>query len=319
MKGVDLFCGCGGMSLGFIAGGIAVEEAYDSWQEAIDCYQPNFSHPAILADLSETGSITKRIAALNPDIIFGGPPCQDFSQAGKRQEGSRASLTECFAEIVVNVLPTWFIMENVERSKTSRAYRRARGLFIEAGYGLTEATLNAKYYGVPQNRKRFFCIGSKGVSDGFLANELKFAATVQPCSMREYFGNIGQPLEIAHYYRHPRNYSRRAVFSIDEPAPTIRGVNRPVPSGYAGHSGDTYDAQKVRPLTSRERALLQSFPADFKLKGTKTTMEQLVGNAVPVKLAEAVAKTTLAHHLSRHPQPIQHKAKFAIPSSNSLF
>ena len=291
MKGIDLFCGCGGLTRGFENAGVTIVEAYDCWADAIECYQQNFSHPGVVADISDTDNMAGRIAHLSPDIIIGGPPCQDFSQAGKRQEGERANLTESFARIVELVRPKWFVMENVDRAQKSIIYRKTREIFTKSGYGLTEELVNASAFGIPQNRRRFFCIGLLGASDGFLSDDIFLQKNDNMITVREYFRNIGHEIDAEHYYRHPRNYARRAVFSIDEPAPTIRGVNRPVPGGYAGHEGDTHGAQKVRPLTSRERALIQTFPPDFILPGTKTTVEQMIGNAVPVKLAEVIAKT----------------------------
>lgn len=106
-------------------------------------------------------------------------------------------------------------------------------------------------------------------------------------TIRDY---LGDSLGIEHYYRHPRSYKRRAVFSIDEPSPTIRGVNRPIPKTYIKHSGDTSTiSDQVRPLTTIERSYLQTFPKDFIFEGSKTDLEQMIGNAVPVKLAEYVA------------------------------
>lgn len=106
---------------------------------------------------------------------------------------------------------------------------------------------------------------------------------------------LGDSLGLKYYYRHPRNYSRRGIFSIDEPSPTVRGVNRPVPSGYNKHSGDPVDAvlSEVRPLTTIERSYLQTFPKTFEFSGTKTNLEQMIGNAVPVNLAEFVASGIL--------------------------
>ena len=295
MKGVDLFCGCGGLTRGFEDAGIDIAEAYDCWAEAIACYKRNFSHPGTIADISNIADMATRISAHKPDIIAGGPPCQDFSQAGKRQEGERADLTACFARIVASVRPKWFVMENVDRAQKSRAYLKARKIFVKAGYGLTEKVLNASAFGVPQNRRRFFCIGLLGASDGFLMNDILLQQNNNAITVREHFQRIGRKIDTEHYYRHPRNYSRRAVFSMDEPAPTIRGVNRPVPGGYNGHNGDTHKVKKVRPLTSRERAIIQTFPRGFMWVGSKTTVEQMLGNAVPVKLAEAIARTILAY------------------------
>jgi DNA (cytosine-5)-methyltransferase 1 len=106
-------------------------------------------------------------------------------------------------------------------------------------------------------------------------------------TLREYFGD---DLNTEYYYRHPRNYSRRAIYSVDEPAATVRGVNRPIPAGYKKHPGDPASPKKARPLSTDERARIQTFPPGFKWIGTKTNREQMIGNAVPVKLAEFVAK-----------------------------
>lgn len=112
-------------------------------------------------------------------------------------------------------------------------------------------------------------------------------------TLRDYFGDT---LDFEFYYRHPRNYNRRAVFSIDEPAPTMRGVNRPVPKGYPGHPNDACPiSDNIRALTTLERSLIQTFPATFKWCGNKTDMEQMIGNAVPVKLAEYVASALIKY------------------------
>jgi len=83
---------------------------------------------------------------------------------------------------------------------------------------------------------------------------------------------------------------RRGIFSIHEPSPTIRGVNRPIPKGYTKHLGDPVQvSDKVRPLTTLERSYIQTFPDTFIFNGSKTDLEQIIGNAVPVKLGEYVA------------------------------
>ncbi len=237
-------------------------------------------------DLSDTEAAIRHIRAYAPDMIIGGPPCQDFSHAGKRQEGKRASLTEAYAKIVSQISPEWFVMENVDRACRSDAYKRARKILKDAGYGITEHIYDASLCGVPQKRKRFICIGKKGEVDRFLEQIILDNEAKKPMTMREYFGDS---LGINYYYRHPRNYNRRGFFSIDEPSPTIRGVNRPVPHGYTRHPNDPECIEGLRPLTTNERAQVQTFPKDFIFNGSKTDMEQIIGNAVPVKLAEFVA------------------------------
>ena len=188
-------------------------------------------------------------------------------------------------------------MENVDRAKNSEAYSQAHRVFKKHGYGLTECVLNASHCGVPQRRKRFFCIGHLGVEDNFLIPTLQDNLSDEPMTVRDY---LKDELKLDYYYRHPRNYSRRAVFSVDEPAPTIRGVNRPVASGYLGHENDPASFSDVRPLTTSERARLQTFPASFKWIGNKTAIEQMIGNAVPVNLAKYVATAISQYEMQKN-------------------
>jgi len=104
------------------------------------------------------------------------------------------------------------------------------------------------------------------------------------------FEYLGKSLNTEFYYRHPRSYLRRGIFSVHEPSPTVRGVNRPIPKTYVKHSGDACAPDEdVRPLTTLERSYIQTFPKDFEFFGNKSDLEQMIGNAVPVKLAEYVA------------------------------
>lgn len=297
LTAVDLFAGCGGLSKGFEEAGFKMLAAFEKWQPAIDCYKKNFDYPVLEVDLSDAVVAAQDIEAFSPDVIIGGPPCQDFSQAGKRIEAGRASLTESYAQIISLVRPQYFLMENVERARLSDAYARARSTFKKAGYGLTEKVLLASRCGVPQRRKRFFCIGILGGDDGILEDWLVENQSDKEMTVRDY---LGTSLGTDYYYRHPRNYSRRGVFSIDEPAPTMRGVNRPLPDGYPGHPNDPCkDLSRVRPLTTKERSLIQTFPPDFVLVGSKTDQEQMVGNAVPVNLAKYVARAILKYSQGR--------------------
>ena len=173
MRTVDLFCGCGGMSLGFQEAGFDIVAAYDNWQPAIDVYKKNFTHNVFNRDLS-LPDVQEEIIQLKPDIIIGGPPCQDFSTAGHMDEGlGRAYLSVAFSNIVIGADPEYFVMENVARARTSRAYKEAITLLSGAGYGLTTIILDACYCGVPQTRKRFFVIGHKGDNNDFLKDYLE--------------------------------------------------------------------------------------------------------------------------------------------------
>lgn len=291
MKTIDLFAGCGGLSCGFQKAGFEIVGAFELWNVAAECYRKNFNHKVYETDLSNPDEAIKIIKGLKPDIIIGGPPCQDFSHAGKRIEADRASLTKSYAEIIKEIRPKYFVMENVDRAQKSVAFSQAKKIFKTSGYGITQIVLDASRCGVPQKRKRFFCIGALNEKDDFMLEYLMQNISEKAMTMRDYFGNT---LDFEYYYRHPRNYSRRAIFSIDEPAPTMRGVNRPVPKGYPGHPNDACPLnENIRALTTLERALIQTFPPNYKWCGNKTEMEQMIGNAVPVKLAEFVGKAVM--------------------------
>ena len=294
MKVIDLFCGCGGLSLGFQKAGYDILAAFDNWDEAVTVYHNNFSHPIIKQDLSDVTQSVEEIEKYNPDMIIGGPPCQDFSSAGKRNENNgRGDLTVSYAKIVTTIKPEWFVMENVDRILKTGKLVEARKIFKDCGYGLTEAVLNASFCGVPQRRKRFIMIGHLGEKDGFMSAILEKRQASKEMTISEYFGN---QIDIKYYYRHPRSYARRGIFSVDEPSPTIRGVNRPMPAGYKLHPTDPVTSlEGIRPLTTQERSMIQTFPRDFKFIGTKTGMEQMIGNAVPVNLAKFVGDSIMSY------------------------
>jgi len=282
------------MSLGFQNAGFKIVAAYDNWQPAIDIYRENFKHPIISADLA-TQDISAELKRMAPDIIIGGPPCQDFSIAGKREfEGKRANLTLIFSKIIESVRPRWFVMENVYNIEKSPVFNDAIHNFKKSGYGITKHIWDASYMGVPQMRKRYFVIGRLETEDDFLMDSLLSGLSQKRLTLREYLKD--SPLDTEFYYMHPRSYARRAIFSVDEPSATIRGVNRPIPSNYTPHSGDkTSDLSIVRALTSKERSYIQTFPKEFKFIGAKTDIEQVIGNAVPVKMAEYIAKRIIKY------------------------
>lgn len=295
---IDLFSGCGGLSLGLKNAGFNVVAGFDNWELAINIYRRNFAHQSFVVDIGNLEGFAA-FQEFNPDIIAGGPPCQDFSSAGKRDESlGRGDLTTSFAQIVAAVKPQFFILENVDRFVKSPKYEEAKRIFKSANYGLSEKILNASFCGVPQSRKRFFWIGELNGETKKLEPYLEANLSAEPMTIRQYFRNIGKDLDIEHYYRHPRSYKRRGVFSIDEPSPTIRGVNRPIPKTYKPHPGDLAAiSPAIRPLTTLERSYLQTFPKNFVFEGSKTDIEQMIGNAVPVKLAEYVART-LAQYIT---------------------
>lgn len=275
--------------MGFQKGGFDVVAGYDNWNPAIATHKYNFTNPVHKIDLFDAESASDHIRQYAPDMIIGGPPCQDFSSAGLRNEDNgRGDLTISYAKIISNINPRWFVMENVSTITKTRKLAEAKSIFKEAGYGLTQIVLDASLCGVPQKRKRFFLVGHLGEQDDFMYDFIYKRLSPTPMSVKDYFGDT---IDIEFYYRHPRSYARRGVFSVNEPSPTIRGVNRPIPAGYKIHPNDPVDSlEGVRPLTTHERSRIQTFPEDFIFCGTRSEIEQMIGNAVPVDLGAFVAK-----------------------------
>jgi len=296
---VDLFAGCGGLSLGFMQAGFNVVAGYENWSPAISTYSSNLKHPVHAIDLSDVKKSSDHILEnYRPQVIIGGPPCQDFSLANNKKTTTRANLTIQFAKIISAVRPALFVMENVYTIERTEHLSKAISIFRRAGYGLTRRVIDASRTGVPQMRQRFFLIGHQLADDDFFGPALDSGLSHNRTTVRDYFGDS---LNIQYYYAHPRSYKRRAIFSVDEPAATIRRVNRPIPPTYKLHPADKCAITKqLRNLTTSERAILQTFPPNFSFEGTNAQKEQQIGNAVPVLLAKYVGSQIIQALKSDH-------------------
>lgn len=230
MRAVELFCGAGGMSRGLIDAGIEVIRAYDAWPVAVENYRHNIGPHAEIADLKNLLSIIPEIARLAPDMICGGPPCQDYSLAGRRQEGENASMTIAFAIIATAVRPEWIIMENVIQAAKSQAWSDARTMLKRAGYGLSESRTNASFYGAPQSRRRLIVTARLGERDGFLQSAIAAAASERPMTLRDFFAPVVKNPETSPV--------RRPLRSCDEEASVIRGRIRTFPETRRPHPDD---------------------------------------------------------------------------------
>lgn len=170
---LDLFCGCGGLSLGFEEAGYNVLLGIDIWEDALKTYAYNHKHSKTLcADMSTLrGEDVKDIVGDNSvDVIIGGPPCQGFSIAGKRiVNDDRNKLYKGFVRMVEYFKPKAFVMENVPNilSIGDGAVRETIiNDFKSLGYTVETKVLTASDYGVPQNRRRAVFVGlTKGNFD----------------------------------------------------------------------------------------------------------------------------------------------------------
>ena len=194
-------------------------------------------------------------------------------------------------------------------------------VFKTAGYDVVATVYKLSRYGVPQLRKRLIAVGRLGG----LPDAMKmWGLPESPIgSVREHFEKVGVPLEVSDYFAKPRTYESRSVWSTNELAPTVRStntaprrhffapprerkdktvfdVNELSPTIRSNNSGPTQRTpdhprnpvppQDVKPLTERQRAIVQTFPPDYDWQGTKTALNTMIGNAVPPVFAECLGR-----------------------------
>jgi DNA (cytosine-5)-methyltransferase 1 len=342
----DLFCGCGGLSLGFERARFKILAAYDNWYPAVSTYNVNFHHTAHLVDLSKDQLLPRST------LIIGGPPCQGFSSAGLRKSyDERNTCIRVFSKIIARHKPQAFVFENVEGFLTGAGGRFVFDLLeplIEVGYRIHLRKVNAANFGIPQHRKRVIVIGGLGWDPTFpihthstfgapgstLANDrhLPFSPTfadavgeLPQATQRNSRINDGHldhsyspfneadkararvlqpgqrmrdlPEEMWH-----DSYKRRAYRRVMDGTPTERrggapaGLRRlssdePSKAITSGALREFVHPTEDRPLTIRECARLQTFQDNFLFRGTQSEKTQMIGNAVPVRLAEIIANT----------------------------
>ena len=169
---IDLFCGAGGLSLGFQQAGVDVAAAFDIEEWNVATYNKNLgTASAFRVDLArETGPNLRKMARLGNrsiDVVFGGPPCQGFSIGGKRNlDDERNLLVYHFARLVRQLQPKYFVLENVAgllHSHSAPVLKSFLRRIRLAGYDVVEPirVLNAADYGVPQRRRRTFILGHR--------------------------------------------------------------------------------------------------------------------------------------------------------------
>lgn len=170
LNALDLFCGCGGLSLGFEKAGINILLGIDAWQDAITTFNHNHKNSkGLCTDLSTLNpkDIESVLNNKSVDIIIGGPPCQGFSVAGKRIiDDERNKLYKNFVRFVDYFKPKAFVMENVPNILSIGGGIVRNSIvkdFSDLGYKVVYKVLTASDYGVPQNRKRAIFVGLKNL------------------------------------------------------------------------------------------------------------------------------------------------------------
>lgn len=299
---VSLFAGAGGLDIGFEKQGFKTIWANDIDKDACTTHK-NWSQTEVVC-----GDITKIDFKEIPysDVITGGFPCQGFSLAGPRKiDDKRNVLYRYFVKLVEEKNPLCFVAENVKGILTL-----GDGTIIEAiiedfsdkGYNVFPSLVNASDYGVPQDRWRVILLGFKKEMG---INEYKFPKPFEKkVTMSEVLKNMPEPAveDVCHAAFSPRYMSRNRKRKWNEVSYTIPAMSKQVtlhPSSpdmtKIGEDNWVFGENGItRRFSWQEAAAIQTFPKEMLFSGNLTSKYKQIGNAVPVKLAEVIAKDVQA-------------------------
>lgn len=321
MNVISLFSGCGGLDLGFERAGFKIPIANEYDKTIWATFKANHPNTRLLE--GDIRKIDESEFPKNIDGIIGGPPCQSWSEAGslKGIDDARGQLFYDYIRILKKVKPKFFLAENVSGMLASRhneAVKNIIKLFEESGYNVSVTLVNAKDYGVAEERKRVFYIGfRKDLNINFrfpvgstIEDEKKLTLRdiiwdLQNTAVPATEKNHHNPLAINNneYFTgafSPIFMSRNRVKSWDEQAFTVQASGRqcqlhpqaPKMIKYGKNDCRFVEEQKhlYRRMTVREVARVQGFPDDFKfIYDCVNDGYKMIGNAVPVNLAYEIA------------------------------
>jgi DNA (cytosine-5)-methyltransferase 1 len=337
MRAIDFYCGAGGLTRGLINVGIQVTAGIDADGRCHDTFEKNnsgarfFERDIRQVSANEVWRILGSRATR--DLLFAGcAPCQPFSK--QRKKGSEAqqrhlpdaTLLSAFAALVESIRPAHVMIENVPglaKVPGYSTYRRFLRMLQANGYQVADGVVDAKHYGVPQNRRRYILLASKvtapqlpsrtygpgvrpfrtvehaishyppiaaGESHSLIPNHA--AAALSETNLkrirstprnggdrRQWAKELRLECHKGEYEGHTDVYGR---MRWEMPAPTLTGRCNSLSNGRYGHP------DQDRAISLREAASLQSFSDAYVFYGTNQHIARQIGNAVPVRLAEAL-------------------------------
>jgi DNA (cytosine-5)-methyltransferase 1 len=335
---VDLFCGVGGLSHGFVLEGMKVAAGIDLDPACEFAYESNNNGKFVKADISDlTGrDIKKHFKGADIKVLAGCAPCQPFSTYSHRYDVERDNkwnLLKEFSRLVRESKPQIVTMENVPALQNHPVFKTFVNSLRRQKYNVWFEVVDSSLYGVPQTRKRLVLLASKYKNKKL---ELISATTKKPITVRKAIGDrprikAGQThtkdrvhtaaslseinlkrIKVSKPGGTWRDWPKRMVAKChkektgktygsvygrmewDEPAPTMTTQCYGFGNGRFGHP------TQARAISLREAAILQSFPKRYKFidkdeEVSVTALGRLIGNAVPVKLGQAIAKSISLH------------------------
>ena len=312
---LDLFCGCGGMSKGLTDAGLNVIAGIDIWGKAIENYNKNYKHKAYCEDLTklppEKFNSLYNKENKNIDIIVGGPPCQSFSIAGKRDKNDpRNTLFMEYVKYLDYFKPKAFIMENVigMLSKKTANGENVITIIMEElnkNYNCIINKLYASDFEVPQNRRRTIIIGIRKDLNilpkepepviVLVKDRIPVKSILLPKESidNKYYLSEKALTGIAN----KREASKEKGFGFGAQMLDFDKPSYTIPARYWKDGYDAlvkYNEKEIRRLTITELKRIQSFPDNYILDGSNKDIIMQIGNAVPCKLAYYLGKYLIA-------------------------
>lgn len=313
---ISLFCGAGGLDLGFMQAGFNVILAADYFQAAIDTHNLNSSSKsAIVLDLATATAddlrelIEKMSPGAAPIGVIGGPPCQGFSLANTKRshDDPRNNLAKNYTKIInqlANIYPIeFFLFENVSGLLSAENEEVLKGLrkTLAAKFTVSSSCLNSQNFGVPQSRERFLMVGLRKTGEKRKFN-FPEPTTPNPRTVRDAIEHLPQPAffnrrltpdDIPH---HPNHWTMRPLSKRFGPDLKSRGRSlirlswdKPSRTVAYGHREIHVHPTGLRRLSIYEAMLLQGFPSTYQLSGNLSEQVTQVSNAVPPPLARVLA------------------------------
>lgn len=304
MNVVSLFAGAGGMDLGLEWAGFKVIWANEFDKSACDTYETNFK--GVYVERGDVKKVEKFPS--NVELVVGGYPCQGFSLAGKRLvTDERNFLYKEFLRCLKQVRPKFFMAENVKGMATM-----ANGQVIDAmveeykqlGYNVKYKLVNAKDYGVPQDRERVFIVGVReDIEFEYRFPEITHGEgfDLKPyVTMKDAIGYLKKE-EVGEIWEggfSSRYLSRNRKRNWNEVSFCIQASGRHAPLHPSGEPMIKVDQDKWilpsesfhRRLSVLEVAIIQTFPPNFVFKGSTNDKYKQIGNAVPPLLAKIISE-----------------------------
>jgi DNA (cytosine-5)-methyltransferase 1 len=306
MNVIDLYSGAGGLSLGFLEEGFNIIAGIDKWDEAIDTYRYNHSSVGLSKDIKEISTDDLPLSSNQVDVVIGGPPCKGFSIAGKRDpDDDRNKNIPRFIEYVDELNPDIAVMENVVgilSMEDGGVVDYIVDKYENIGYNIDYKVLKSENYGIPQTRHRVFFIALRENLD----TDPVFPEETTPNKNVPVKDVLDQNFESYpdHSYTNHSDDMVEKISKVDydeslydsySEAWKRLNPNKPAHTIKENHGAPFIHPYEDRVGTPRECATIQTFPKDFKFKGSKSSKLKQIGNAVPPKLARQVASSIRSH------------------------